>query len=66
MNRDHQQPPPAAPLSIRLDPDTTMTLRFVAEPTERRLRHRGSLQPRHRPAESGPRETPTGSRYPSA
>lgn len=66
MSRDHQQPPPAAPLAIRLDPDTTMTLRFIAEPTGRRRRHRRSLQPPHRPTESGPRETPADSRYPSA
>ncbi|MCX4578966.1 hypothetical protein OHB41_38430 [Streptomyces sp. NBC_01571] len=59
MSRDHQQPPPAAPWAIRLTPDTTMALRFIAEPTERR-RHRRALQPPHRPTESGPQETPAG------
>ncbi len=62
MNRDHQQPSAAVPLAIRLGPDTTMTLRFVAEPTRRR----SSLQPPQRPAESGTQETPAGSGYPSA
>lgn len=66
MSRDRQQPPPAAPLSIQLGPNTTMTLRFIAEPTERRRQHQRALQPPHRPAESRPRETPTGSRSPSA
>ncbi|CAM5362042.1 hypothetical protein SVIRM249S_01851 [Streptomyces viridochromogenes] len=65
MSRDHQQPSPTAPLVIWLDPDTVMTLRFIAEPTGRRRRHRRSLQPPHHPTGSGLREAPAGSRYPS-
>lgn len=56
MNRERQQAS-AAPLSIRLGPDTTMTVRFVSEPTEPRRRHRRRVQRSDYHGESIPRET---------